>query len=229
MFDWRFKMANPNILNAINEIDSVEFNQPSEWLDALKLSASIAVRENDASLINDDIVYCELTETEYEKFKSQIKGEAVFHDQWDEINLERRVVRYSKEYVTAWNSIVEILLKYDISKVSKKWLETPTDSSELIDKFCHYELPSSAVVGGVWDLPDRYVNGIDDPEAPHWDFNFAGFSGFIKSITKTDDPNQVKVEYCVYRRNTAHCDGFYEFWDKGVAMVDISTHRRWKL
>jgi hypothetical protein len=66
-------MKNPNILNAINEINSVEFNQPSEWLDALKLSASIAVRENDASLINDDIVYCDLTETEYEKFKSQIK------------------------------------------------------------------------------------------------------------------------------------------------------------
>jgi hypothetical protein len=217
-------MANPNILNAINEIYSVEFNQPSEWLDALKLSASIAVRENDANMLNDDTDFCEMTASEYSKFKASINEEAVFHEDWTIINLERNVVRRSEKYVNAWNTIIEILMKYDIDKVSRRWLETPTDSDVLIDAFCHYDLPKAATVGGSWDLPDAYD---DIPSAPSWKFSFSGFSGFIKSVSATDDPNQVKVEYCIYRRNSARGIGFYEFWDSGKAMVDISTHRRW--
>lgn len=131
--------------------------------------------------------------------------------------------------MNAYNEIVGILLKYGVGKVSHRWLETPTDSNVLIDVFCHYDLPSTAVVEGVWDLPGCYVNGIDDPVAPDWDFNFAGFSGFIKSVKKTDDPDLLLVEYWIYRRDRAHCDGYYGFWDSGKAMVNVRTHRRWMI
>ena len=213
-----------NIKNAIHEINNISFNSPSDWLKILKASAIDAIYENDASLIDDDIVYCELPKTEYEKFKAAIKREAYFHDDWDEVNLERRIVRLSKEYVDAYNEIVGILLKYGVDKVSHRWLETPTDSDELINEFCNYELPEGATVDGSWDLPDTYD---DLPDAPDWKFSFSEFSGFIKSVTKTDDPNQVKVEYYIYRRNSAR--GLYEFWNSGKARVDIKTHRRWNV
>ena len=212
------------INNAIAEIENVTLGHNSEWLDALKLSASLAVRENDANMLNDDTDFCEMTESEYSKFKASINEEAVFHEDWTIINLKRNVVRRSEKYVNAWNSIVDILLKYDIDKASHRWLETPTDSDVLIDAFCHYDLPKAATVGGSWDLPDAYD---DLPDAPDWKFSFSGFSGFIKSVSATDDPNQVKVEYWIYRRNSARGIGFYEFWDSGKALVDINTHRRW--
>jgi len=220
-------LSNEIVDQVIGEIDAINFDRPSEWLDTLKCSAIEAVRENDASLINDDEALCELPETEYEKFKAAIKKEAYFHDDWAEVNLERRIARLSKEYVNAWNSIVEILLKYDISKVSKKWLMKPTDASELIGEFCNYDLPESAVVGGEWDLPDWYISFQTEPDAPYWKFSFPEFDGFIKSIKTTDNPELLEIEYYIYRRDIAHCSGYYGLWSSGRALVNTKTHRRW--
>ena len=43
----------PNILNAIDEIKAVEFDHPSDWLDALKDSAIESIRTNN-TYIDDD-------------------------------------------------------------------------------------------------------------------------------------------------------------------------------
>jgi len=218
----------PNILNAIDEIKAVEMNQPSDWLEVLKESAIESIRTNNI-YIDDDYQCCEMQPDEYGKFKEAIKKEAYYHDQWDSLNLERRIVRNSKEYVNAYNEIINILLKYGVGKVSKKWLETPIDSDVFIEKFCHYDLPSDAVIGGEWNLPKWYIYGKNNPEAPYWDFEFSEFNGYIKSVSVTDDPNILKVEYWIYRRNAAHCDGYYVFWDSGKAMVDVKNHRRWNV
>ena len=53
--------------------------------------------------------------------------------------------------------------------------------------------------------------------------------GYIKSVTPTDDPDQVLIEYYVYRQNNAHCSGYYGLWDTGKAMVNTRTHRRWNV
>lgn len=212
-----------------DEINSVEIDHPSTWLEVLKKSAISVVREDDCSLLNDDVAYCELPETEHEKFKSEIKDEAVFHDQWDEIDLERRVVRHSVQYVEAWNSIIAILIKYGIDRISKKWFMEPTDAEVYINKFCSYDLPADAVVGGEWELPEWYINDVDDINAPFWDFEFPGFDGFIRSVKKTDKEDILEVEYWIYKRDIAHCNGYYQHCDSGKAMVDISTHRRWMI
>lgn len=219
----------PNILNAIDEIKAVEMNQPSEWLEVLKESAKEAICENDANMIDDDVTDCEMPDSEYVDFVAAIKKEMFYHDQWDSLNLERRIVRNSKEYVNAYNEIINILLKYGVGKVSKNWLMEATDSDVFIEKFCHYELPADAVVGGKWSLPDWYIYSVNSPDAPIWDFSFAEFDGYIESVTETEDKDILKIKYRIYRRNSAHCDGYYQHWDSGTALVNIKTHRRWNV
>ena len=85
-------MTASNILDVIKEINSIHFNHQSDWLDALKESAVEAVCENDSDLIDDNFNYCEMTKDDYSKFKTAIKEESYYHDQWDVINLERRIV-----------------------------------------------------------------------------------------------------------------------------------------
>lgn len=221
-------MTASNILDVIKEINSIHFNHQSDWLDTLKESAIEAVCENDSDLIDDNINYCDMTEGDYSKFKTAIKEESYYHDQWDVINLERRIVRYSKEYTNAWNKIVNILMEYGVDKVNNIWISKATDEDILIDEFCHYDLPSSAVVGE-WQLPNWYIAGNNSPEAPHWSFSFCEFTAYISSIKKTDDPNILEVEYRVYRSNPAHCSGYYHYWDNGKAMVNTKTHRRWNV
>ena len=220
-------MTNTNILNAIKEIEAVEMNQPSDWLEVLKESAKEAVCENDTNMINDDVTDCEMPDSEYVNFVAAIKKEMFYHDQWDSLNLERRIVRHSAQCVDAYNKIINILIKYGVGKVSKKWLETPTDSDVFIEKFCHYELPADAKVGGSWELPKWYIDGVESINAPYWEFSFSEFIGFIKSVTATDNPDQVEVEYYIYRLDKAHCAGYYQKWDTGKAIVDVKTHRRW--
>lgn len=219
----------PNILNAIDEIKAVEMNQPSEWLEVLKESAKEAICENDANMIDDDVTDCEMPDSEYVDFVAAIKKEMFYHDQWDALNLERRIVRLSKDYVNAYNEIINILLKYGVSKVSKNWLMEATNSDELIDEFCHYDLPEDAKVGCSWELPKWYIDGVESINAPYWEFSFPEFIGFIKSVTATDNPDQVEVEYYIYRLNKAHCAGYYGLWDTGKAIVDVKNHRRWNV
>ena len=90
-----------------------------------------------------------------------------------------------------------------------------------------YILPENAVVGGEWNLPDSYENGINNPEAPHWAFDVVGCTAYIKSVKTTDKEGILLVEYCVYRRDRTNDDGHYQHWDSGTAMVDINTRRRW--
>ena len=134
-----------------------------------------------------------------EEVKESIKKEAYFHDGWDSYNLVESVMHSTKE------------------------------ASKLIDEFNHYDLPSSAEVGKSWDLPDWFIQGNNSPKAPYWHFSFCEFNAYIKSVTPTDDPDIVEVEYYVYRQNNAHCNGYYGLWDTGKAKVNISTHRRWNV
>ena len=90
-----------------------------------------------------------------------------------------------------------------------------------------YVLPEDAVVGGSWNLPDHYIDTYDSINAPYWDIEEPEFTGYIKSVKKTDNPDQVEVEYWIERRDHAHCAGYYSHWSTGTAMVDIKTHRRW--
>ena len=136
----------------------------------------------------------------YEEIKAAIKEESYFHDQCEENDLVDRVMRSTKE-----------------------------DAVHLIDEFCHYDLPSDAVVGREWNLPQSYINGVESIDAPYWEFSFPEFIGFIKSVEKTDEENILKVEYWIYRSNAAHCSGYYGFWDSGKALVNIKTHRRWNV
>ena len=92
-----------------------------------------------------------------------------------------------------------------------------------------YVLPEDAVIGGEWNLPKSYIAMYDAPEAPYWDIDEPAFNGYIKSVKETDDPDIMKVEYYIYRRNSAHCDGYYSHWSTGTAMVNIRTHRRWNV
>lgn len=92
-----------------------------------------------------------------------------------------------------------------------------------------YDLPEEAIIGGEWQLPKSYIDSYDNINAPYWDFPFPEFTGYIKSVKKTDNPNILKVEYWIYRSNNAYCNGYYCYWDKGTAMVDISAHRRWNV
>lgn len=222
-------MTNSNIVNAIKEIEAVKLDHPSEWLYILKESAIDAVHVNDAIMLVDNVDYCEMTAAEHLDFVYAIKNEMFFHDRWDWLNLERRIVRLSKDYVNAYNEIINILIKYGVGRVSEKWLMEATDSDELINGFCEYTLPSDAVVGGSWDLPDWYIYGNDDPDAPYWRFDYNEFSGYIKSVTATDNPGRVEVEYYLYKRDSAHCSDYYGLWTTGKAMVDINTHRRWNV
>ena len=221
-------MTNSNILDVIKEINSIHFNHQSDWLDALKESAVEAVCENDSDLIDDNFNYCEMTKDDYSKFKATIKDESYYHDQWDVVNLERRIVRYSEEYTNVWNKIVNILMEYGVDKINNIWISKATDEDILIDEFCHYDLPSSAVVGE-WQLPNWYIAGNNSPEAPYWSFSFSEFTAYIKAVTPTDDPDILEIEYWVYRSNPAHCNGYYHKWDTGKARVNVSTHRRWNV
>ena len=92
-----------------------------------------------------------------------------------------------------------------------------------------YNLPENAKVGGTWDLPKGFIFGVDTVSAPYWDFDEPDFTAFIKAVEKTNDPDILKVEYWIYRSNNACCSGYYCYWDKGTAMVNISTHRRWNV
>lgn len=134
-----------------------------------------------------------------EEVKELIKKEAYFHDGWDNYNLVESVMHSTKE------------------------------ASKLIDAFNHYDLPSSAEVGSSWELPEWFIQGNNSPEAPYWHFSFCEFTAYIKSVTPTDDPDILEIEYWVYRSNPAHCSGYYHYWDNGKAMVDVSTHRRWNV
>lgn len=134
-----------------------------------------------------------------EKVKESIKNEAYFHDEWDNYNLVESVMHSTKE------------------------------ASKLIDEFNHYDLPKKAKAGGSWDLPKWFIQGNNSPEAPYWDFSFSEFTAYIKSVTPTDDPDILEIEYWVYRSNPAHCSGYYHYWDNGKAKVDVSTHRRWNV
>ena len=131
--------------------------------------------------------------------KEAIKNEAYYHDQWDSYNLVERVIHSTKE------------------------------ASKLIDDFNRYDLPEKAKVGGSWELPDWYINGNNNPEAPYFSFSFCEFTAYIKAVTPTDDPDILEIEYWVYRSNPAHCSGYYHKWDTGKARVNISTHRRWNV
>ena len=135
-----------------------------------------------------------------EEIKAAIKEEMYFHDQCAENDLVDRVMRSTKE-----------------------------DSSKLIDEFCNYTLPEDAVVGGEWNLPKSFINGVESINAPYWEFSFPEFISFIKSVEKTDNPDVVKVEYYIYRSDSAHCSGYYGLWTTGTAMVDTKTHRRWNV
>ena len=92
-----------------------------------------------------------------------------------------------------------------------------------------YVLPEQAVVGGKWELPKSYIDTYDSINAPYWELEEPEFSAYIKSVEKTDSPNILEIEYWVYRANPAHCAGYYELWDKGTALVNIATHRRWNV
>ena len=137
--------------------------------------------------------------TDTTAIKEAIKKEAYYHDQWDECNLIESVIHSSTK-----------------------------EASRLIDEFNRYDLPSSAVVGE-WQLPDWYIAGNNSPKAPYWSFSFSEFTAYIKSVTLTDDPDILEIEYRVYRSNPAHCSGYYHYWDNGKAMVNTKTHRRWNV
>ena len=128
-----------------------------------------------------------------------IKNEMYFHDEWDVINLQDHID------------------------------DMPEEADSLIDEFCHYDLPSDAVVGEEWGVPDWYIDGKDNPQAPYWRFSYPGFIAYIRSIKRTSDADILEVEYQLYRADYAHCSGYYCYWDKGTAMVNIATHRRWNV
>lgn len=218
-----------NLTNAIREINSIEFDYPSEWLDVLKASAIECIQKNNGlSILDDDYSCCEMQPNEYKKFKKLIKDEMYFHEQWDMVNLEHEVVRRSKEYVDAWNHVLQILTEFEI-KVPNSWYMVPTDPSVILNMFCHYDLPSDAIVGEEWKLPDWYIEGNNSPEAPWWKFSYPGFTAYIKAVKRTKDSDILEVEYQLYKSNDAHCSGYYARWCTGVAMVNIATHRRWNV
>ena len=92
-----------------------------------------------------------------------------------------------------------------------------------------YDLPENAKVGGIWNLPKGFIFGIDNVNAPHWDFDYPEFTAFIKAVKRTDEHDVLEVEYWVYRSNNAYCSNYYCYWDKGIAKINTSTHRRWNV
>ena len=90
-----------------------------------------------------------------------------------------------------------------------------------------YVLPSDAVVGGEWNLPNSFIDTYDEIKAPYWDFPYPEFTAYIKSVKETEKKGILLVEYYVYRLDKAHCDGYYSRWTTGKALVDVNTHRRW--
>lgn len=214
---------------AINAINAINFEHDSEWLDILKESAIECIQKNNGlNILDDNYSCCEMQPNDYKRFKKAIKEESYYHEQWDVVNLEQEIVRRSKEYVDAWNHILQILTEYGI-KVPSSWFMIPTDAMVAINMFNHYDLPSDAEVGGSWDLPDWYIEGNNSPNAPWWKFSYPEFTAYIKSVKRTNDPNILEIEYWLYRSNNAHCSGYYGFWDKGTALVNITTHRRWNV
>ena len=134
--------------------------------------------------------------------KEAIKNEIMFHDEYDVINLEEQV-----DYLFNKNKLKE--------------------AESLVEEFCNYTLPDDACVGGEWNLPNWYIFGNDSPNAPVWDFTFPEFTAYIKAVKQTKDPNVLEIEYWLYRANNAHCNGYYQYWDNGKAMIDVKSHRRW--
>ena len=92
-----------------------------------------------------------------------------------------------------------------------------------------YDLPENVKAGRTYDLPKGFIFGVDTVSAPYWELGEPDFTAFIKAVEKTDNPNILKVEYWVYRSNNAYCSGYYCYWDKGTAKVNVSTHRRWNV
>jgi hypothetical protein len=224
----KMELTNETLEQARSEINSVNFNRPSWWLEKVKASAIASIRTNNIHIV-DDYDCCTMQHGEFVSFKDAIINEAEWHDTRDLVNLENRIVRSSKEYVDAWNEIIEILMKYDkTGRIDNKWLQTPVDSSVLIGEFCRYDLPADAFIDGSWDLPDNFING-SAPNAPTWDLNFPEFTAYIKSTSSTSYQDLVEVEYYVYKLNTTHWDGYYELWSTEKAVVNTKTHRRWKL
>lgn len=128
-----------------------------------------------------------------------IKNEAYYHDQWAVINLQDHID------------------------------DMPEEAESLINEFCHYDLPTDAVVGKEWQLPDWFIQGNNNPEAPWWKFSYPGFTAYIKSVKRTKDADILEVEYQLYKSNDAHCSGYYARWCTGTAMVNTKTHRRWNI
>lgn len=220
---------NTNVLNTINSINSINFDHDSEWLDILKGSAIEIVRKNKGlNILDDDWGCCEMQPDEYKKFKKAIKNESYFHEKWDIVNLEQEIVRNSPEYMDAWNRILHILTEYGI-KVPNCWFMEPSDATVTVNMFNHYDLPAEAVVGGSWELPDWYIDSNNVPNAPWWKFSYSGFTAYISSVKRTNDPDILEIEYQLYRADYAHCSGYYARWCTGTAMVNTKTHRRWNV
>ena len=221
-------VSNSIMTQFIDEINSVNLNHPSRWLDQVKASAIESIRTNNIR-IADDYDSCTMQHGEYLSFKDAIINEAEWHDTSDLMTLENRIVRLSKEYVDAWNAIIEILMKYDKSgRINNKWLQTPVNSSVLIGEFCRYDLPDDAYIDGSWDLPDNFTD-ISAPNAPSWDFGFAEFTAYIKSTSSTSYQDLVEVEYYVYKLDTAHWGAYYTLWSTEKALVDTKAHTRFRL
>ena len=215
--------------NAINAINSINFDHDSEWLDILKESAIDMIKKNNGlNILEDDYSCCEMEPHEYKRFKKVIKEESYYHEQWDVVNLEQEIVRRSTEYVDAWNRILQILTESGI-KVPDSWFMVPTEESVMVNMFCHYDLPTEAVVGGKWELPDWFIEGYNSAKAPCWKFSYPGFTAYIKSVKRTNDSDILEIEYQLYRADYAHCSGYYSKWCTGVARVNTSTHRRWNV
>lgn len=92
-----------------------------------------------------------------------------------------------------------------------------------------YNLPENATIGGEWQLPEHFIDTYDGIDAPYWDIEEPEFTGYIKSVKKTDNPNILKVEYYIYRLDKARCAGYYGLWDTGKALVDVKFHKRWNV
>lgn len=226
------ELSNSMMEKIIAEINEVKFSHRSNWFDRLKTSAIDAVKSNFKMVDFTDDYNDTMQPDEYTKFRSVIAAEAKFHDEQDVIALENSIVRHSREYVDAWNTIGDILMKYDEKGwwYRHNWFEEPISADALIDEFCHYDLPEDegAAVGKSWDLPDHFIVP-DAPTTPYWDFSYDGFTAYIKSITPTDDPDQVEVEYCTYRLDETHGEFYFSLWNTAKAIVNTKTHRRWSV
>lgn len=221
----------------VEEIKQVQMPKgwPTDWLDELK--SEMIDQIVDAEGIPSNLNSCgcnggeSLPKETSEKLSQLIKAEDFWHDGWDAVNLEAKVACHASAYVDTWNKIGEILFQYDTNHdrewYQEHWMQTPTPMEEIVEEYIHYELPKDAEVGKCWDLPDNFISFRDEPDAPSWDFGFPEFRAYISAIRATEYPDLLQVDYVVYRRNEAHCEGYYGVWDTDTAYVNTKTCRRW--